>query len=228
MRLKELAFARPRYGYERLTILLKREGWHVNHKRVYRIYKEEGLMVRTKRRRKRAAQTRLTPSPATKRGERWSMDFMSDQLADSRRLRIFTVIDQFSRECLAIEVGQSMPSEVVTDVLDRAISLYGKPETITLDNGTEFTSNHFDCWAYKNGIQLDFITPGCPVENGLIESFNGRLRDECLNMHWFQSMVEAQQLIEQWRQEYNESRPHSSLGNLAPAEYVAQLLGVSV
>ena len=153
---------------------------------------------------------------------------MSDQLADSRRFRIFTVIDQFSRECLAIGVGQSMPSEVVSDVLDRAINLYGKPETITLVNGTEFTSNHFDCWAYKTGIQLDFITPGCPVENGLIESFNGRLRDECLNMHWFQSLAEAQQLIEQWRQEYNESRPHSSLGNLAPAEYVAQLLGVSV
>jgi len=227
LRLKELAFARPRYGYERLTILLKREGWHVNHKRIYRIYKEEGLMVRTKRRRKRAAETRLAPLPATKRGERWSIDFMCDQLADGRRFRILTVVDQFSRECLAIEVGQNMPAQIVTEVLDRAIRRYGKPETIRLDHGTEFTSNHFDCWAYQRGIGLDFIPPGCPVENGIIESFNGRLRDECLNLHWFESLAEARQLIEEWRQEYNEIRPHSSLGNLAPAEYVAQLLVVS-
>jgi putative transposase len=226
LRLKELAYARPRYGYRRLTILLQREGWAVNHKRVHRIYREEGLMVRTKRRKKRAAEWRVKPLPATRVGERWSIDFVSDQLADGRWFRVLTAVDQFSRECVCIEVGQSLISRAVTEALDGAMGRHGQPETITLDNGTEFSSNHFDRWAYQRGIQLDFITPGRPVENNLIESFNGKLRDECLNMHWFESLTEARMEIEAWRQEYNETRPHSSLGNRAPVRYIAELLGV--
>jgi putative transposase len=228
MRVRELAFSRPRYGYRRLTILLRREGWTVNHKRVYRIYKHEGLMVRTKRRRKHAATARLKPLPVTRPAEHWSVDFVADQLADGRRFRIFTAVDHFSRESVCIKVGQSLTSKDVTHALDRAISQFGQPETITVDNGTEFTSKHFDWWAYHRNIKLDFIRPGCPVENAFIESFNGKLRDECLNMHWFKNLWDAQFLIENWRREYNEMRPHSSLGNLAPTEYVAQLLGAPV
>ena len=226
MRLKELAYARPRYGYRRLTVLLQREGWEVNHKRIYRIYREEELLVRTKRRKRRAAQRRLQPLPATRVGEHWSIDFVSDQLADGRRFRVLTAIDQVSRECVCLEVAQKLPAEAVTAALDRAIWSYGQPNVITSDNGTEFTSNHFDRWAYKRGIGLDFITPGRPVENAFIESFNGKFRDECLNMHWFESLDQARRLIERWRIEYNETRPHSSLGNRAPAAYVAELLGV--
>jgi len=225
MKLKELAFSRPRYGYRRLTILLRREGWVVNDKRVYRLYREESLMVRTKRRRKHAAGLRVKPWPATRPAERWSIDFMADQLADGRRFRIFTAVDHFSRECVCVKAGQSLTSQDVTEALDWALARHGQPEVITLDHGTEFTSRHFDGWAYQRGIKLDFITPGCPVENGMIESFNGKLRDECLNMHWFKSLWEAQLLLENWRQQYNEMRPHSSLGNLAPRAYIAQLLG---
>ena len=228
LRLKELAYTRPRYGYRRLTILLQREGWAVNHKRVHRIYREEGLMVRTKRRKKRAAEWRVRPLPATRVGERWSIDFVSDRLADGRQFRVLTVVDHVSRECVCLEVGQSLPSQAVTEALDRAMATHAKPEAITLDNGTEFNCNHFDRWAYQCGIQLDFITPGRPVENNLIESFNGKLRDECLNVYWFESLAEARGEIEAWRQEYNETRPHSSLGNRAPARYIAELLSVGV
>ena len=226
MRLKELAYSRPRYGYRRLTVLLQREGWVVNHKRIYRLYVEEGLLVRTKRRRKRAAQRRLRPLPAVEPGEHWSIDFMSDQLADGRRLRVFTAIDHVSRECVCLEVDQRFPADAVTRVLDQAIWAYGRPKVITCDNGTEFTSNHFDQWAYKRGIEIDFIAPGRPMDNGFIESFNGKLRDECLNLHWFESLIEARRLMGRWRIEYNETRPHSSLGNRAPAAYVVELLGV--
>jgi len=226
MRLKELAYARPRYGYRRLTVLLQRDGWPVNHKRVYRIYGEEGLLVRTKRRKKRAAQRRLKPLPATGPGEHWSIDFMSDQLANGRRFRVLTAIDQVSRECVCLDVAQRLPADAVTRALDRAIEVYGQPMVITSDNGTEFTSSVFDQWAYSRGIELDFVAPGRPMDNGLIESFNGKLRDECLNMNWFESLAEATRVIERWRVEYNETRPHSSLGNRAPAVYVAELLGV--
>jgi len=153
---------------------------------------------------------------------------MSDQLADGRRFRILTGVDQHSRECICLELGQNISSQTVTEALDRAMLTYGRPEMITMDNGPEFTSNHFDQWAYQRGIQLHFINPGRPVENGIIESFNGRLRDECLNANWFLTFAEAKQTIEEWRLEYNEIRPHSSLGNCAPAEYVAELLGLGV
>ena len=198
----------------------------MNHKRVYRICGEEALLVRTKRRKKRAAQRRLKPLPPTRPGEHWSIDFMSDQLADGRRFRLLAAIDQVSRECVCLEAAQRLPADAVTRALEQAMEMYGQPLVITLDNGTEFTSNVFDQWAYRRGIELDFIAPGRPMDNGLIESFNGKLRDECLNMHWFASLAEARRVIERWRVEYNETRPHSSLGNRAPAAYVAELLGV--
>jgi putative transposase len=198
----------------------------VNHKRVHRIYREEELMVRTKRRKRRVAEVRVKLLPATQVGERWSIDFVSDQLADGRRFRVLTAVDHVSRECVCLMAAPSIPSQAVTEALDEAMDLYGQPEAITMDNGTEFACNHFDQWAYRRGIQLDFITPGRPVENGIIESFNGKLRDECLNVHWFESLADVRAEIEAWREEYNQVRPHSSLGNRAPAEYIAELLGI--
>lgn len=214
LRLKELAYARPRCGYRRLTTLLQREGWLVNHKRVHRTYREEELTVRTKRRKRRVAEVRVKLLPATQVGERWSIDFVNDQLADGRRFRILTVVDHVSRECVCLKASQSLPSQAGTEALDEAMCTHSQPMAITVDNGTEFACNHFDQWAYRRGIQLDFITPGRPVENGIIESFNGKLRDECLNMHWFESWAEARAEIEEWRQEYNQTRPHSSLGRI--------------
>lgn len=224
MRLRELATARPRYGYRRLHVLLRREGWAVNLKRILRLYRDEGLLVRTRRRRKMAARPRV-PLPAAERvNERWSMDFVSDALASGRRFRALTVLDIFSRECLAIEVGYSISAERVAAVLEGVISERSQPESITVDNGTEFTSKHMDQWAYERGIVLDFIRPGRPMENGYIESFNGKLRDECLSQSWFLNLNDATAGIQAWKVSYNESRPHSSLGNLAPAEYAANLL----
>ena len=226
MRLHELAQARPRYGYRRLTVLLRREGWEINHKRIYRLYREDDLTVRIKRRKKLASRPRVRPPMADRVNDRWTMDFMSDGLADGRKIRILTVLDAFTRECLALKVGQSLPAQAVTDVLERVIAERGKPRVIQVDNGTEFTSNHFDAWAYLRDIQLDFIRPGKPVDNAHIESFNGRLRDECLNSQWFQSIDDAKRTIEHWRREYNELRPHSALGDLAPSTYAAEIQGI--
>jgi putative transposase len=227
MRLRDLAAARPRYGYRRLTVLLRREGRAVNAKRVYRLYKEEGLTVRVKRRRKLAAQARVPlPAPAAP-GERWAMDFMSDALMDGSRFRVLTVVDVFTRECVALEPATSLPADAVTALLDRALRRRKTPAAITIDNGTEFTSRHFDGWAYERGIALDFIRPGRPMENGYIESFNGKVRDECLNMHWFADLDEARRLLDAWRRHYNTERPHSSLGDRPPEAYAASLLGCS-
>lgn len=224
LRLKELAYARPRYGYRRLHVLLKREGWNVNVKRVHRLYRIEGLSVRQKRRKKCVSRLRTAPNPPLKVNERWSMDFVSDTLTTGRRIRVFTVLDCYSRECLALYVDHAMPSKVVTSVLEKVVFHRTAPMTITVDNGPEFTSNVFDAWAHQHKINIDFIRPGKPTENGFIESFNGKLRDECLNTSWFSSLAEARQVVEDWRKEYNEARPHSSLGDLAPAEYVRRLL----
>lgn len=215
----------PRFGYRRLHVLLKREGWIVNHKKLHRLYQEEGLAIRTKRRKKRAAQIRLALPEPKQVNELWSMDFVSDAPTSRHKFRALTVIDCFSREALAIELGHTFTSEDVTRTLDRIIARKRRsPRAIKVDNGTEFTSNHFDAWAYKRGIQIDYIETGRPVQNAFIESFNGRLREECLNANWFQSLDEARQVIEDWRRHYNEVRPHSSLGYLAPAAYVESLL----
>ena len=219
-RLVELAVERPRFGYRRLHILLSREGRHFNHKRIERMYGEEKLAVRRKKR-KRVAQMARQPRPVPDRINcRWSMDFMSDSLATGRRFRTLNVVDDYSRECLAIEVDTSISGQRVTRVLDRIIELRGKPECLVTDNGPEFTSRAMDAWAYERGIQLNFIRPGKPTENCFVESFNGKFRDECLNQHWFVSLNDARRYIELWRKDYNTVRPHSSLGNVPPEEYV--------
>jgi putative transposase len=225
MRLRDLALARPRYGYRRLTILLRREGWHVNSKRVYRLYREEGLAVRVKRRKKLASHARVRPPAAARVNDRWSMDFVADSLSNGGKIRVLTVIDSFIRECLALKIARSLPSRSVTEELDQIIAKRGAPRTIQVDNGTEFTSNHFDAWAYFRGI--DFTRPGKPVDNAHIESFNGRLRDECLNSRWFESVDDARQTLQAWHSNYSEVRPHSSLGDLPPAVFAAQIQGLA-
>ena len=218
-RLRELADERRRFGYRRLYVLLRREGVCANRKRVYRIYREEGLMVR-KRKRKRVAQARgrklETP---TRPNELWAMDFVSDVVAAGRRIRTLTVIDAYTRESLALEVDTSLTGDRVARVLDEIAERRGLPEAIRVDNGPEFRGLVLDHWAYTHKVELAFIDPGKPSQNGYIESFNGRLRDECLNQHWFASLSEARRLIRRWQDDYNETRPHSALGYMAPAEY---------
>ena len=221
LRLRELAQARPRYGYRRVHVLLCRDGWHVNMKRVRRLYRLEGLQLRYRlRRRKHASQHRGIPPAASAAHERWSMDFVHDVLADGRAFRVLTVVDQWSRWSPILEVAQSMSGAAVAEALDRAIQRHGKPRSITVDNGTEFTCRVLDEWAPRRGVLLDFIHPGRPVENGFVESFNGKLRDECLNVHQFLSLTDARSKIEAWRVDYNLHRPHSALGNRTPAEYL--------
>ncbi len=218
-RLLELAAERPRFGYRRLHVLLVREGWAVNHKRIQRMYREEKLAVRRKRR-KRVAQTARKPRVLPEGpNERWSMDFMADSLATGRGFRTLNVVDDYTRECVAIEVDTSLSGERVTRVLDQVIERRGKPQSLVMDNGPEFASRALDAWAYERGIQLDFIRPGKPIENCFVESFNGKFRDECLNQHWFTSLRDARLEIEAWRRDYNRVRPHSSLGNVPPADY---------
>lgn len=217
--LRELAAARRRFGYRRLCVLLRRQGWAVNHKRVYRLYREEGLAVR-KRARKRVARGRAPVFVPTAPNEQWSLDFMSDSLASGRKIRLLPVEDVFTREGLAIEVDTSLPGARVVQVLKRLERERGAlPQEIILDNGPELTSKALDQWAYEHGVRLRFIDPGKPQQNGFIESFNARLRDECLNEHWFLSLADARRIVEEWRVDYNGNRPHSSLGNLTPEEY---------
>ena len=218
-RLRELAEQRKRFGAPRLHVLLRREGLVVNHKRTERLYREEGLSLRRRKRPRRAAGVRVILAEAARPNQRWSMDFVQDRLASGRRMRLLTIVDDYSRECPAIEVDTSLPGLRVTQVLDRLAERCGLPELITVDNGPEFAGTVVDAWAYRQGVKLHFIQPGKPVQNAYIESFNGRLRDECLNEHWFTTLDEARGLIEAWRQDYNTVRPHSSLGDLTPAEF---------
>jgi len=219
LRLRELAEARPRFGYPRLHVLLRREGWKVNIKRVYRLYKLEGLGVRTKKRKKRGSHLRVVPHPPTKPNERWSMDFVQDSLMDGRKFRALTVVDVLTRECLAVHADSSLSGRKVAAVLDTVAAVRGYPKEITVDNGTEFFSKAMDAWAYQRRVKLDFIRPGRPMDNGFIESFNGRLRDECLNAELFSDLLDARAKLDTWRRDYNENRPHSSIGNLTPAEF---------
>ena len=214
----ELASVRRRFGYRRITWLLQREGLRINPKRVYRIYCEENLQVR-KRKRKKLKVFRKPLIPVERPNQRWSMDFVSDTIAIGRRFRTLNVIDDFTRECLAIEVAFSLPGERVTRVLNRLIYMHGKPEKIVLDNGPEFTGGAMLKWSSENNIELDFIRPGKPMENAICESFNGRFRDECLNETWFLDLEHAKGTIEDWRIDYNEARPHGSLNQLTPTEY---------
>jgi putative transposase len=223
MRIRDLAHARPRFGYLRIWVLLRREGGRVNRKRVRRLYRLDGLPLRMRvRRRKHIALHRGPASIPTGPTERWSMDFVHDTLADGRPFRILTVVDNWSRQSPVLEAGFRMSDETVGQVLDRALNATQGLRSITVNHGTEFQSRALEDWAYRRGVQFDFIRPGKPVENAFIESFNGRLRDECLNVHQFTSLAEAQHSIEDWRLDYNQRRPHSSLGHLTPNEFVAQ------
>jgi len=220
IRLRDLASTRVHYGYRRLHILLLREGWKVNHKLVYRLYVEEGLQMRRKRpRRNRSCQVRVTRPKASSTNESWSMDFMADQLFDGKRFRLLTLVDNFSRESLAIQVGTRLTGDDVVAALDRVKEVRGCPQSIRVDNGPEFISKSLDWWAYFNNVTLDFSRLGKPTDNAYIESFNGRVRQECLNQHWFLSLADAQEQVDQWRLGYNEDRPHSSLGNQTPVEF---------
>jgi putative transposase len=212
MRLRELAAARVCYGYLRLHILLRREGWQVNHKRVYRLYKLEGLSLRLKTPKKRISRQRVEGPAATQPNECWSMDFIADRLASGHRLRALTIVDNFTRECPAIEVAASLTGARVAAVLEDLKRTRGVPARLKVDNGPEFTSRALDAWAHSNGVKLEFSRPGKPTDKPFIESFNGRLGAECLNQQWFETLAQAREEIESWRVDYNERRPHTSLG----------------
>lgn len=217
-RLHALAQEKPRFGYRRLYVLLRRERFVVNHKRVYRLYRLEELSLRRKSRKRPGGRVgRLLA--AIRPNQRWSMDFVSDALAAGPRFRAFTLVDDCSRESPAIEVDASLTGERVVRVLDRVAEERGFPEVIVCDNGPEFISKALDRWAYEHAVTLHFIQPGKPTQNAYIESFNGKFRDECLNEHWFVDLADARGKIESWRREYNTQRPHSSLGNLTPMEF---------
>jgi putative transposase len=224
LRIREIAQVRVRYGYRKIRVLLNREGWKVGKKLVYRLYREEGLTLRTKPRRKRRAglhrRERFRPSAPN---QVWSLDFVADQLADGRRFRALTVVDVFTRESLAIEVGQRLRGEDVVSTLNQIRSQRGVPKFLHCDNGSEFTSQIMDLWAYQNKVQIDYSRPGKPTDNAYVESFNGTLRAECLDVHWFATLVEAKHRIEAWRREYNESRPHRALGERTPSEFACQI-----
>jgi putative transposase len=197
----------------------------VNHKLVYRIYREEDLTVRVKRRKKSASEARVPPPAARRPDERWSMDFLADRLTDGRRIRILTVLDTCTRECLALHAARSLGAAEVTRVLDEVIRRRSTPSVVQVDNGSEFTSRQFDLWAWAHGVRIDFIRPGRPVENAHIESFNGRVRDECFNTHWIEDVGEARRILGAWKRDYNEVRPHSRLEGRTPSEFAARLAG---
>lgn len=200
--------------------MLKREGVKINHKKVFRIYQEEKLSLRVRKSKKLKSILRVPIAPPARPNERWSMDFVSDQLSTTgRRFRTLNIVDDYSRECVAIEVDTSLPGIRVAQVLSRLKDVRGLPKVIVIDNGSEFTSKVMDQWAFQNNVKLDFINPGKPVENAFIESFNGRFRDECLNQEWFTSLQHAKEIIEAWREEYNCLRPHTSLNGLTPEEF---------
>lgn len=225
-RLREIAGERKRFGSPRLHILLKRENLVINHKRTERIYHEEGLALRRKRRRKGAAGLRVIMPAAERPNQRWSMDFITDSIVTGRRFRALAIVDNYSRECPAIEVDTSLGGSRVVSVLERLSQTRGLPEVITMDNGPEFVGKVLDEWAYRNGVKLNFIRPGKPIENAFAESFNGRFRDECLNANWFMSLKHARDIIEEWRRDYNNVRPHSSLKDMSPMEYAGTAAGL--
>jgi putative transposase len=217
-RLRELAAERPRFGYRRLHVLRRREGYRVNHKRIHRWYREEGLAVRRRPRKRVAVSRGIQPSVGRQPNDCWCLDFVSDALASGRRIRALAVLDSCTREALTIKVDTSLPGLRVVQVLDQLISDRSTPKAIVLDNGPELTSQILDQWAYQHRVKLQFIDPGKPIQNAFIESCNSRFRDECLNAHWFTSLADAQLLIAAWRLDYNQCRPHSALGYQTPEE----------
>ena len=218
-RLLALAGERPRFGYRRLHALLRREGVGVNHKRSERLYRAEALALRRRRRKRAGGPGRGRPPGPVRPNQQWALDFVSDALACGRRIRVLAVVDAWTREALAVEVDTSLPGERVARLLDQVAARRGFPEEVVLDNGPELTGRALDQWAYRRGVGLRFIDPGKPVQNATIESFNGRFRDECLNEHWFLGIADARRTVEEWRQDYNQRRPHSSLGYRTPEEF---------
>lgn len=222
-KLRELAMKRPRFGYRRLLFFIQKAGHRVNHKRLFRLYRSEGLGLPRKRPRKRLWMRQAPLTPAERPMQRWSMDFEMDFLGSGRRFRSFNIVDDCTRECPGLLVDTSIGGVRVTRFLDELADRHGLPGTIVVDNGSEFTSRAFLAWAEKRGITLHFIDPGRPNQNAFIESFNGKFRDECLNWHWFTTLEDARRTIEEWRIDYNEVRPHSSLNNLTPAQFRATM-----
>jgi putative transposase len=218
-RIKEIAATRVRYGYRRIHVLLRREGWRVNPKRVHRLYREMGLQLRNKTPKRRVkAKLREDRRPATRSNETWAMDFVHDQLATGRKLRVLTIVDIFSRFSPAVEPRFNFRGADVVEILEGVGRQVGFPAMIRVDQGSEFVSRDLDLWAYQRGVMLDFSRPGKPTDNAFIESFNGKFRAECLNVHWFMSLDDARRKCEAWRRHYNEERPHSAIGNKAPVE----------
>lgn len=222
-RIVELAQERRRFGYRRIHALLRREGTEVNHKRVYRLYRAADLAVKRRRRRKGVMVPREPLALPDKRNQVWSMDFVMDSLANGRRLKVLTIVDDCTKEAVDLVADFGISGNYVTRILDRAARFRGYPEAIRTDQGPEFTGRALDQWAYQHGVQLKLIQPGKPTQNAFVESFNGKFRDECLNEHWFHTLDHAKVVISQWRQDYNENRPHSMLGYKTPAE-VADIL----
>jgi len=222
-RIVTLAQERRRFGYRRIHALLRREGVEANHKRIYRLYREADLAVRRRKRRKGVAVPREPLLLPAQRNEVWSMDFVMDALSHGRRIKILTIVDDCTKEAIDLAVDFGISGNYVTRVLDQAARFRGYPKAIRTDQGPEFTGRALDQWAYEHGVQLKLIQPGKPTQNAYIESFNGKFRDECLNEHWFHSLAHARTIIQTWRNDYNEQRPHSMLGYMTPAEAAEQL-----
>ena len=221
-RMREIARTRVRYGYRRIHVLLRREGWTLGRNQVYRLYTEEALQLRRKLpKRRKMRVTRRERFTPRRPNDAWCMDFVSDQLTNGQRFRALTIVDVFSREALAIQVGQSLRGEHVVDVCNQLVAQRRAPKRVFVDNGSEFSGRLLDLWAYHHGVQIDFSRPGKPTDNCFIETFNGSLRDECLNVNWFESLEDAKEKIEGWRRDYNESRPHQALNEQTPAEFAA-------
>ncbi len=223
-RMHELARTRVRFGYRRIRVLLRREGWVLGRNQVYRLYSQEALQLRSKLpKRCKMFVTRRERFEPRRPNDAWSMDFVADQLTNGQRFRALTIVDVFSREALAIKVDQRLRAEHVVEVCNPLVAQRRAPKRIFVDNGSEFSGRLLDLWAPYHGVRIDFSRPGKPTDNCFIETFNGSLRDECWNVHWFESLEDAQTKIETWRRDYNESRPHQSLGELAPAEFAARI-----
>jgi putative transposase len=219
-RMREIAHIRVRYGYRRIQVLLRREGWRAGKTLIYRVYREERLQLRSKLpKRRKMVVTRRDVYVPKRPNQAWAMDFVSDQLTNGERFRALTIVDVFTRESLAIEVGRSLRADHVIDVCNRIAAVRGAPVRVFADNGSEFSGRLLDLWAYHHKVRIDFSRPGKPTDNCFIETFNGSLRDECLNVHWFETIDDAKAKIEAWRTEYNESRPHQALLEKTPAEF---------
>ncbi len=223
-RMHEIAGTRVRYGYRRIHVLLGREGWQLGRHQAYRIYREEQLQLRSKLpKRRKMVVTRQAKVQPKRPNEAWSMDFVADQLSNGVKFRTLTIVDVFSKESLAIEVGQKLRGEHVVEMLNRLVAQRGAPKYVFVDNGSEFSGRLMDLWAYHYGVRIDFSRLGKPTDNCHIETFNGSFRDECLNVHWFSSLAEAKAIIEDWRRDYNESRPHSALNDMTPLEFASRV-----